>query len=62
MMVGDKVVVKAEATGLGKEMKGIVDKIETFLGTVLVSVNYTSPTAISGYGGTFVEGHVFLDE
>lgn len=62
MKVGDRVIVSAEATGLGKEVKGIVEKIETFLGSVLVTVNYISPSEDIGYGGTFVQAYIYKEQ
>lgn len=47
----DLVMVSAEATGLGKPMKAVIDKIETFMGQTLVTVTYTQPDALSGFGG-----------
>lgn len=32
MKEGDLVMVSAEATGLGKPMEAVIDKIETFMG------------------------------
>lgn len=32
MKEGDLILVSAEATGLGKPMEAIIDKIETFMG------------------------------
>lgn len=41
MKEGDLILVSAEATGLGKPMEAIIDKIETFMGQTLVTVTYT---------------------
>ena len=35
MKDGDMILVSAEATGLGKPMEAIIDKIETFMGKPL---------------------------
>lgn len=35
MKEGDLILVSAEATGLGKPMEAIIDKIETFMGQTL---------------------------
>lgn len=43
MKEGDLVMVSAEATGLGKPMEAVIDKIETFMGQTLVTVTYTQP-------------------
>lgn len=53
----DLILVSAEATGLGKPMEAIIDKIETFMET-LVTVTYTQPDALSGFGGCFVDAHI----
>ena len=58
----DLVMVSAEATGLGKPMKAVIDKIETFMGQTLVTVTYTQPDALSGFGGCFVDSHITLSE
>jgi hypothetical protein len=58
MKEGDLVTVSAEATGLGKPMEAIIDKIETFMGQTLVKVTYTQPDALSGFGGYFVDVHI----
>lgn len=55
MKEGDLILVSAEATGLGKPMEAIIDKIETFMGQTLVTVTYTQPDALSGFGGCFVD-------
>ena len=60
MKEGDLVMVSAEATGLGKPMEA--DKIETFMGQTLVTVTYTQPDALSGFGGCFVDSHITLSE
>lgn len=62
MKVGDLVMVSAEATGLGKPMEAVIDKVETFLGQTLVTVTYTHPNALSGLGGCFVDVHITLKE
>ena len=56
------VMVSAEATGLGKPMEAVIDKIETFMGQTLVTVTYTQPDALSGFGGCFVNSHIILSE
>lgn len=53
MKEGDLILVSAEATGLGKPMEAVIDKIETFMGQTLVTVTYTQPDALSGFGGCF---------
>ena len=58
MKEGDLILVSAEATGLGKPMEAIIDKIETFMGQTLVTVTYTQPDALSGFGGCFVDTHI----
>lgn len=58
MKEGDLILVSAEATGLGKPMEAIIDKIETFMGQTLVTVTYTQPDALSGFGGCFVDVHI----
>lgn len=58
MKEGDLVSVSAEATGLGRPMEAVIDKIETFLGQTLVTVSYTQPDANSGFGGCFVDAHI----
>ena len=40
MKEGDLILVSAEATGLGKPMEAVIDKIETFMGQTLVTVTY----------------------
>lgn len=60
MKEGDLVMVSAEATGLGKPMEAVIDKIETFMGQTLVTVTYTQPDALSGFGGCFVESLIML--
>lgn len=62
MKEGDLVTVSAKATGLGKPMETIIDKIETFMGQTLVKVTYTQPDALSGFGGCFVDSHITLSE
>ena len=62
MKEGDLILVSAEATGLGKPMEAIIDKIETFMGQTLVTVTYTQPDALSGFGGCFVDSHITLSE
>ena len=62
MKEGDLILVSAEATGLGKPMEAIIDKIETFMGQTLVTVTYTQPNALSGFGGCFVDSHITLSE
>lgn len=55
MKEGDLILVSAEATGLGKPMEAVIDKIETFMGQTLVTVTYTQPDDLSGFGGCFVD-------
>lgn len=55
MKEGDLILVSAEATGLGEPMEAVIDKIETFMGQTLVTVTYTQPDALSGFGGCFVD-------
>ena len=55
-------MVSAEATGLGKPMEAIIEKVEMFLGQTLVAVTYTHPNALSGLGGCFVDIHITLKE
>ena len=43
-------------------MEAIIDKIETFMGQTLVTVTYTQPNALSGFGGYFVDSHITLSE
>lgn len=62
MKVGDLIMVSAEATGLGKPIEAVIDKIDTFLGQTLVTVTYTHPNALSGPGGCFVDVHITLKE
>lgn len=62
MKEGDLILVSAEATGLGKPMEAVIDKIETFMGQTLVTVTYTQPDALSGFGGCFVDSHITLSE
>ena len=62
MKEGDLVSVSAEATGLGRPMEAVIDKIETFLGQTLVTVSYTQPDANSGFGGCFVDAHITVKE
>lgn len=59
---GDLILVSAEATGLGKPMEVVIDKIETFMRQTLVTVTYTQPNALSGFGGCFVDSHITLSE
>jgi hypothetical protein len=54
MKQGDTVFVSATATGLGKDKKAVIDKIENVMGTTFVTVTYTHPDAVSGLGGCFV--------
>lgn len=62
MKQGDLVMVTAEATGLGKPMEAIIEKVEMFLGQTLVTVTYTHPNALSGPGGCFMDVHITLKE
>lgn len=62
MKEGDLVMVSAEATGLGKPIEAVVDKVEMFLGQTLVTVTFTHPNALSGPGGCFVDAHITLKE
>ena len=43
------------ATGLGRPMEAIVDKVETILGYTIVTVTYTHPDETSGFGGCYVQ-------
>lgn len=56
----DLLLVSAEATGLSKPMEAIIDKIETFMKQTLVTVTYTQPNILSGFGGCFVDAHTKL--
>lgn len=58
MKQGDTVFVSATATGLGKDKKAVIDKIENVMGTTFVTVTYTHPDAVSGLGGCFVASHI----
>ena len=58
MNEGGLVMGSAEAVGLGKPMEAVIDKIETFMGQTLVTVTYTQPDALSGFGGCFVDTHI----
>lgn len=58
MKQGDTVFVSATATGLGKDKKAVIDKIENMMGTTFVTVTYTHPDAVSGLGGCFVASHI----
>lgn len=62
MKEGDLILVSAEATGLGKTMEAVIDKIETFMGQTLVTVTYTQPDVLSGFGGCFADSHITLSE
>lgn len=62
MKEGDLILVSAEATGLGKPMEAVIDKIETFMGQPLLTVTYTQPDALSDFGGCFVDSHITLSE
>lgn len=62
MKEGDLVMVSAEATGLGKPMEAVIDKIEIFMKQTLVTVTYTQPNALSGFGGCFADVHITLKE
>ena len=62
MKEGELVMVSAEATGLGKPMEAVIDKVEMFLGQTLVTVTYTHPNALSGPGGCFMDVHITLKE
>lgn len=44
LAVGKRVKVSPEATGWGEWKNGTIDKIETFMKTMYVSVNFDSPT------------------
>ena len=51
MKEGDLILVSAEATGLGKTMEAVIDKIETFMGQTLeqsLTRNQTSYPASVG--------------
>lgn len=58
MKEGDLVMVSAEATGLGEPMEAVIDKIEIFMKQTLVTVTYTQPNALSGFGGCFADIHI----
>ena len=58
MKEGDLILVSAEATGLGRKMEAVIDKIETFIGQTLVTVTYMHPDALSGFGGCFADVHI----
>lgn len=58
MTEGDLILVSAEATGLGREMEAVIDKIEVFMRQTLVTVTYTQPDALSGFGGCFADIHI----
>lgn len=58
MKQGDTVFVSATATGLGKDKKAVIDKIENVMGTTFVTVTYIHPDAVSGLGGCFVASHI----
>lgn len=58
MKKGDQILVSAEASGLGKPMNAIIDKVEVFMGETFVTVTYTQPDANSGSGGCFVANHI----
>jgi len=58
MKEGDLVIVSAEATGLGEPMEAVIDKIEIFMKQTLVTVTYTQPNALSGFGGCFADIHI----
>jgi hypothetical protein len=62
MKEGDLILVSAEATGLGKPMEAVIEKIEIFMGQTLVTVTYTQPDALSGFGGCFADSHITLSE
>lgn len=62
MKQGDLVTVSSEATGLGKPMEAIIEKVETFLGQTLVTVTYTQPNPLSGFGGCFMDVHIIQIE
>lgn len=58
MKEGDLVTVSVEATGLGKPIEAVIDKIETFMGQTLVTVRYTQPDENMDFGGCFVDAHI----
>ena len=58
MKEGDLVLVSAVATGSDKDTKAVIDKIETFMGSTLVTVSYTRSDEILGLGGCFVSTHI----
>lgn len=62
MKEGDLVLASAEATGLGEAREAIIDKIETFMGQTLITVTYTQPDVLSGFGGCFADSHITLSE
>ena len=49
MKEGDLILVSAEATGLGKPMEAIIDKIETFMGQTPVPVYGCSRSSSSSF-------------
>lgn len=46
MKEGDLILVSAEATGLGKPMEAVIDKIETFMGRGNISFFIVSLSSI----------------
>lgn len=53
-----KAKLKKHLLSLTKEQITNIDKIETFMGQTLVTVTYTQPDALSGFGGCFVDVHI----
>ena len=43
MKTGDKVIVPAEINGYGRDLQAMVTEIETFAGTIFVTVVFTEP-------------------
>lgn len=56
--IGDIVKVSAEATGFGEDLEGIVRKVETILGNILVNVDWINPSPDYGIGICVVDCHV----
>ena len=62
MKVYDRVIVPPEATGLGYDIEAVVEKVETFMGQTLVTVNYDRPTPDGRGGGCYVESILRMKE
>lgn len=41
--VGDKVMVSATATGFGRDIPGVIDEIEEFMGYLYISISFLQP-------------------